>query len=115
MSAGLHFIGTELGDGVTASPAMPDIFQMARRTARRKKDHIDSHVIFWPKIMGGERFGSGGDPREASLIDRLVQRRACRPRLHLDEGDDISPARDQIYFSGRRPHPAAKDGPALEP
>lgn len=93
---------------------VPDIGQMARRTARRKEDHVDSHVV--------ARFGEAVEQdsrrrrhsRKAPLVYGEVEIGAARASLHLDKGQHGAAPGDQVHLPRGRAHAAADDLPALE-
>ncbi len=62
-----------------------------------------------------EIFGRGGDAREPALVDRIIELFAGRAALHLDEGDERAPPRDQIHLAGGGADAPREDAPALEP
>lgn len=89
---------------------------MARPSARRKQQDIDSHgVAAIAHIPGGKRFCRGDHPTQAERVDRAIEiGRAISP-LYFDEGDGPPPSRDDVHLAARTFHAPVKHPPALEP
>src|SRR3546814_5052061 len=95
------------------SAPMPDIRQMARRAARCKEHHVDSHVVARFREVVEQDFRRRGDPRKAAFVDGEVEIGAGGAGLHLDKGEHPAAPGDQVDLSGGRAHTAADDLPAL--
>ena len=93
---------------------MPDILQMARRTAWRKQHHVNAHVVARFEIDMRECFGGSGDAGKAPFVDRFVQSGVARSRFHLDEGDHVPAPGDEVDFTGARTYSACENRPTLE-
>ncbi|GLV29360.1 hypothetical protein TomTYG75_18800 [Sphingobium sp. TomTYG75] len=94
---------------------MPDIRQMARRTARRKEDHVDPHVVARLCKVIEEHFGGGRDAREAAFVYREVEICGGGAGLYLDKSEHRAASCNKVYLAGGCAQAAADDLPALEP
>ena len=92
---------------------MPDIHQMAWRTPPRKEHHINLHIIAIPQIAMSEAFRRRRDPAKATFINGMVKVSRIAAPFHLNEGDSLSPAGDDVYLTRARPNASIKDSPAL--
>ena len=94
---------------------MPDIRQMARRTARRKEDHVDPHVVARLCKVVEEHFGCGRDAGQAAFVDRKVKIGGGGAGLYLDKGEHRAASCNKVYLAGGCAQAAADDLPAFEP
>lgn len=94
---------------------MPDIRQMARRTARRKEDHVDPHVVAGFSEVVEEHFGGGRDAGQTAFVYSEVEVCGGGAGLYLDKGEHRTAPCDKVHLSGWRAQAAADNLPALEP
>src|SRR3569623_633155 len=88
---------------------------MPRPCPRREQDDVDADVVARPGIARHEIFRRRRDPGEPPLVDREVEFGRRRPRLHLDERDEIALLRHPDDLAGRGAYAPVEDAPALEP
>ena len=49
---------------------VPDVLEVAGEAPGDDEDGVEAHVVAGADVAGGERFGGGGDPAEAIIVER---------------------------------------------
>lgn len=94
---------------------VPDVRHVARKLAGNNEDRVDSYLVAVTGIAFREALGRRGDPAQPIAVKRMVGRIRSSPRLHLDERQGASAARDKVDFTAVNARPPRQDAPPAEP
>ena len=93
---------------------MPDVVEVAGQPARQQEDGIDANVVTLTRVARRQPFGGNRHPAQPVLVERNCQPLLAAARLDLDEGQDSSPARDEVDLAARYARPLGEDPPAAK-
>ena len=70
---------------------------------------VDAKVVAVPEVARRKPFGGDGDPAQPIIVQREGGGNVVGPRLHLDEGESVTPPSDDIDFAARNARAARED------
>ena len=94
---------------------MPDVRQVPWPAPRHDEQRIDAHVVTVTHVAGSETLGSHHHAAQPPLVERKCRRFLGCALLHLDKGEYLATARDDIDLAARNASAALEDSPALQP
>ena len=94
---------------------LPDVGQMARKSARNDEDRIDPHVVSGLQIARREALRGGDHSTKPPCVERHCGGFRRRTRLYLDECDYSPPSGDDVDLAVRHTSAASEDAPAAQP